>query len=166
MVVGLVNRNNNNNKSTGRKVSSPATDIRVGDTQVLYAPPKVTIYNAQGESMGEDPNTYSTPLEPMVSQFFDAGGAVVFSKVPKTSKYLGHHDKYMVDYQPKLVRDTTESLALMFLPVNTTNNGSSRETTTIPVKEFPQSVVLHPSGEWMVMGTKQGRLTLMTSRAW
>jgi hypothetical protein len=145
-------------------LTSTATDMdcQVGRTSqvLLYAPPKVAVYNAQGESIGDDPHSHSTPLEPIVSQFVDSG-SVLFSKIPPTSKYLGHHDKYMVDYQPKFVRDTTaESCGLLLLV-----HGREGEPTTIPVKELPQSFVVHPGGEWMVLGTKRG-LVLMAHRRW
>ena len=143
----------------------PDVYCQVGRTQqVLYAPPKVALYNAQGESIGDDPHAYSTPLEPLVSQFVHSG-AVLFSKIPRTSKYLGHHDKYMVDSQPKLVRDTTESLGLVLLVHGRDEEQPPATTTTIPVKELPQSFVMHPGGEWMVLGTRHG-LVLMAHRRW
>ena len=157
--------------TTSNPTANPAPVIpdvycQVGrPAQVLYAPPKVALYNAQGESIGDDPHAYSTPLEPMVSQFVHSG-TVLFSKIPRTSKYLGHHDKYMVDSQPKLVRDATESLGLILLVHGRDEEQSpATTTTTIPVKELPQSFVMHPDGEWMVLGTRHG-LVLMAHRRW
>lgn len=143
----------NHKKKCDSSVLSPSTHVVVGGNEVLMSPPRVLVFNDDG-GFSYLHDIYSSPSEPMISHFVDPG-VVLLAKVPQTQMHLRHHDKYVVDSQPQFSRDSKDSALQLF------SRGGVH--TEIPVKELPRSIELHPHGEWVVLGTKDG-LVLKANR--
>jgi hypothetical protein len=144
--------------------------------QVLHAPPKVQYRNADGDLIPPTTNTmrhnyssWSLPADPIaVDKTHSNHLLCCWSDVPAVTNILPHHDQYVLDSQPRVVR--SQQRALLYRTI--TNNGTSTTTTqqttmTLPVSKAPQAIAVHPGGgphlEWIVMGVDH-RLVLMAGR--
>jgi hypothetical protein len=163
-----------------------------GDCQVLHTPPKVEYRTADGDvvdttttttTSGSNNNTkakrtrttttaYSLPPDPMRADTTTSSSQLmVWSDVPAVTKILPHHNKYVLDAQPKVTRPNQRALLMRHLQQERSTNTTTISTSTcsrtqsIPLlaAKTPQAIAVHPGLEWMVLGVDH-RLVLMVGR--
>jgi hypothetical protein len=143
--------------------------------QVLHAPPKVQYRNADGDLIPPTTTTtmrkqqhssWSLPADPIaVDKTHNSNHHLLccWSDVPAVTNILPHHNKYVLDSQPRVVRSPKRALLY-----RTITNGtvSATQTMALPGSKAPQAIAVHPGGgphlEWIVMGVDH-RLVLMTA---
>ena len=114
---------------------------------VHYSSPKVVFKNADGSLINtDDRKSWSLPYN-KIGVDLSNQAAVCWVGVPTVTKVLSHHDKFVLDSQPSTI--VSKRRALMV-------RGIDNEIHNIPlpgtVKDLPQSVAVHPSLEWIVVG--------------
>ena len=135
--------------------------------KVVYSPPNVRLYNAQGLFVGQDVSAYSVPTDPVHAHI--AGSTfnwILWPEIPTMSKYLGHHDKFVLDNQPKIVREAERAIRF-FDGISKGRRNAAMEyelsTLRVSVKTLPQVMALHPGLEWLVLGVGH-RLVVLVNR--
>eukprot|EP00537_Pseudo-nitzschia_pungens_P006161 CAMPEP_0172369462 /NCGR_PEP_ID=MMETSP1060-20121228/33072_1 /TAXON_ID=37318 /ORGANISM="Pseudo-nitzschia pungens, Strain cf. cingulata" /LENGTH=161 /DNA_ID=CAMNT_0013094399 /DNA_START=3 /DNA_END=485 /DNA_ORIENTATION=+ len=121
--------------------------VRVQENcRVHYASPKVVYKNADGSLIKTDKKSWSLPYNAVgVDLSNQLSGCWV--QVPDVTRILSHHDKFVLDSQPSTIVSKKRSLMV---------HGFGDEMRSIPfppnVNELPQSVAVHPSLEWIIVG--------------
>jgi hypothetical protein len=114
--------------------------------KVWHSSPKVQVRNADGEPVSLAKMAWSLPQEPVS---VDTNPVFCWTDVPAVTRVLPHHNKYVVDSQPRIIR--SEKKALLWKDI--VKDGP---THTIPLpkewKILPRAIAVHPSHEWIVAG--------------
>jgi hypothetical protein len=131
-------------------------------------------------------NLWSLPLQPVASDHSSSGGShsseyntkngnatiTCWTSVPAVTKILPHHDKYVLDSQPRILR---ESKSVLFWKdwrrsSQSMDDGSlwEKDVHDIPIPKSwttPTVIAVHPSREWIVVGgMKQHHLGVLSAR--
>jgi hypothetical protein len=166
---------------------------------VWHAPPKLILQNAEGmvidtrtNQCSKDGNNnlhdnlWSLPLQPVASDCSSSSGShssacntnngnatiTCWTSVPAVTKILPHHNKYVLDSQPRILR---ESKSVLFWKdwrrsSTSSDDGSQGEedVQAIPIPKSwttPTMIAVHPSREWIVVGgMKQHHLGVLSAR--
>ena len=119
-------------------------ELKMGECRVLHSSPPVEFRDTQGRPIDMGSPHHSLPREPIAA---DASTVLCWTDVPSVTKVLPHHDKYVLDSQPQIIR--SETRALLWKEIS-----SDDSPTTIPLskgfKSLPQVLMVHPSREWIV----------------
>jgi len=113
---------------------------------VHHSSPKVVFRNADGCLIDTaDKISWSLPYNPIgvdISSQVDC-----WAKVPIVTKILAHHDKFVLDSQPDTIVSKKRELIV---------HGFDREICNIQlpstIKDVPQTLGVHPSLEWILVG--------------
>jgi hypothetical protein len=127
------------------------------DCEVWHSSPKVEVRNADGEPVSLAKIAWSLPQEPVS---VDTKSVFCWTDVPAVIRVLPHHNKYVVDSQPRIIR--SEKKALLWKDI--VKDGP---THTIPLpkewRTLPRAIAVHPSHEWIVAGDSN-QLAVLSAR--
>jgi hypothetical protein len=100
--------------------------------------------SSDGEPISSDRKNWSLPHQSVAVDM--SIGMVCFTEVPAVTHTLSHHDKFVLDSQPHIVRSNKRALIMQSL--------QGKKSITLPsaVTNLPQTLVVHPSHEWIVLG--------------
>jgi hypothetical protein len=135
-------------------------------SKVLFSTRPVHCINDRGEEVDLPAHlqTWSLPVAGKVVAD-SAQSALVWEKVVEVTRILPHHDKRVLDSQQgQLVRSLDEKPGLH---VMTTNNSRVVQTVRLSRKRTggsPTAVAIHPSHEWMVVGTASNGFYALNTR--
>jgi len=123
---------------------------------VHYSSPELVLKNADGSIITPKKRFWSLPYNTIGVEFSNRVPACWIG-TPTVTKVLSHHDKFVLDSQPR----TIVSKEIMFMV-----QGIDDEIHNIPlpgiVKDPPQMLAVHPSLEWIVVGERR-KLRIMVS---
>lgn len=124
-------------------LESPTTR---GSCSVHHAPPQVIYRNSDGQRITSDRKSWSLPQEPVGVHLSDS--ATCLSEVPAVTRILSHHDKFVLDSQPCSTRSTKRAILIRC------RHDQALNSISLPpsVKKVPQTLAVHPSLEWIVLG--------------
>lgn len=123
------------------------------DCQICHSTPSVEYINPDGSSTIMKKKEWSQPQDPIGTCMNSR--LICWSDVPAVQKILPHHNKYVLDTQPRIIRST--KLALLYRDAATTHS------IKLPGKEMPRTIAIHPGLEWLVMGVGK-KLVLLSGR--
>lgn len=136
------------------RIDSPT---RRRDCEVWHSSPKVEVRNADGEPVILAKMAWSLPQEPVS---VDTNSVFCWTDVPAVTRILPHHNKYVADSQPRIIR--SEKKALLWKDIS-----KDGPTHTIPLpkewRTLPRAIAVHPSHEWIVAGTSS-QLAVLNAR--
>mmetsp|Transcript_13469 Transcript_13469/g.15390 ORF Transcript_13469/g.15390 Transcript_13469/m.15390 type:complete len:769 (-) Transcript_13469:64-2370(-) len=113
---------------------------------VHHSSPKVVFRNADGSLINtDDRRSWSLPYHPIGVDM--SSQVACWIGVPTITKVLAHHDKFVLDSQPHTV--VSKKRVLM---VYTFDKEIRSIQLPKAVKDLPQSLVVHPSLEWILVG--------------
>ena len=124
---------------------------RTSRSQIIYATNPMQCLNSKGEVVQESKRSWS----------YNGGVTVVDStqtvfcwiKAEDVTKHIPHHDKYVLDSQPRFVTQSG------IKPTLTWKRAIDGRLQSIPLskrKGSPTAIAVHPSHEWIVVGSAKG----------
>lgn len=113
---------------------------------VHHATPRVTYQNADGEVINTQKISWSLPQEPVAVHLLD--NAICLTEVPAVTNVLAHHNNFVLDSQPSIIRSRNRAILIQ------SRHDRSLHTITLPgsITKIPQTIVVHPTLEWIVVG--------------
>jgi hypothetical protein len=123
--------------------------------RIVHETPRVIHRNADGTIIHTGKKSWSLPQNSVGVDL--SGDIFCMCDVPVVTKILTHHDKFVLDSQPKIVRSTKRSLLIF--------SEHGKQSISLPKKftQVPQSLSVHPNCEWLVVADGR-RLHLLTHR--
>jgi hypothetical protein len=113
---------------------------------VHHSSPKVVFRNADGSLINtDDKSSWSLPYHPIGVDI--SSRVACWVNVPTVTKVLAHHDKFVLDSQPNTI--VSKRRAMM---VHTFDQEIHSIQLPKAVKGLPQSLVVHPNLEWILVG--------------
>jgi hypothetical protein len=124
---------------------------------VHHSSPKVVFRNADGSLINtDDKRSWSLPYHPIGVDI--SSRVACWVNVPTVTKVLAHHDKFVLDSQPNTI--VSKRRALM---VHTFDQEIHSIQLPKAVKDLPQSLVIHPNLEWILVG-EGGKIHILVGR--
>jgi hypothetical protein len=123
--------------------------------RVHHASPRVAYRNADGEMIVSSRKSWSLP--PSTIGVHLSKEMICLTEVPAVTNVLTHHDKFVLDGQPSMVRSKKRALVVF------ANQGKQIILLPKTIKQIPQKVEVHPSHEWILLAEGK-RLHVLTSR--
>lgn len=130
-------------------------------SQVHYATNHVRFQNSNGDHLGEDKNTWSLPAERVKGT--GTGSVLCWEKVANVTQVLarGRDDRVLDDPQSRTIRSGSAP-TLLWMP---RSGGPVRTITLSKRSNFSlASIAVHPSHEWIVVGTETEGLRIYNAR--
>lgn len=127
----------------------------LGACRVVHATPKTIYKSADGTIINTGKQNWSLPQSSFGVCLSDEVIGIV--DVPAVTKVLSHHDKFVLDSQPNVVRSKKRSLTLY------SRQGWKKIPFPKTITDVPQTVTVHPSCEWMV-AAEGCRLHVLSNR--
>ncbi len=117
-----------------------------GGCFVHHATPKVTYQNTDGEVINTHRQAWSIPQEPVGVHLSDY--AVCLAEVPAVTNILSHHNKFVLDSQPSIIRSRNRSVLIQ------SRHDRCLNSISLPgsIKKIPQTFAVHPTLEWIAVG--------------
>ncbi|OEU16368.1 hypothetical protein FRACYDRAFT_238959 [Fragilariopsis cylindrus CCMP1102] len=113
---------------------------------VHHSSPKVVFRNADGSLINtDDKRSWSLPYHLIGVDI--SSRVACWVNVPTVTKVLAHHDKFVLDSQPNTIVSKRRTLMVH-------TNDQELHSIQLPkaVKDLPQSLVVHPNLEWILVG--------------
>ena len=113
---------------------------------VHHSSPKVVFRNADGSLINtDDKRSWSLPYHLIGVDI--SSRVACWVNVPTVTKVLAHHDKFVLDSQPNTIVSKRRTLMVH-------TNDQEIHSIQLPkaVKDLPQSLVVHPNLEWILVG--------------
>ena len=144
---------------SGWLLSTIIESARIQNNCIIhYSSPQVVFKNADGSLINRERKSWSLPYS-RIGVDLPNQGPSCFVGIPSVTKVLSHHDKFVLDSQPSTIV-SKEMLMVV--------GGIDNEIQKIPfpgvVKDLPQTLTVHPSLEWIVIGERKRLHIMVPSR--
>jgi hypothetical protein len=123
--------------------------------KVIHSTPKTIYKNADGTFVDNGQQSWSLPQTSVATCL--SHDLICVVDVPTVTKVLSHHDKFVLDSQPNIIRSKQRYLIVH------SEQGKRRISLPKNIGRIPQNLTIHPSREWMVLA-EGSRIHLLTSR--
>ncbi|KAG7367040.1 hypothetical protein IV203_029710 [Nitzschia inconspicua] len=112
---------------------------------VIHQTPTIIHKNADGTIIQTGKKSWSLPQH-SVGVDFSEHCTICITDVPSVTKILTHHDKFVLDSQPNVIRSKKRSLTFY--------SDQGRQAIKLPksIAAVPQSLTVHPNREWLIIG--------------
>jgi hypothetical protein len=138
------------------------TKARKGTANLRFSTKPVRVVTAEGETVEQlSDASWSLPSEQCLA--CSSNEMIVWVKVPDARRILPHHDRrIMGETQPRLIQaDAKPGLNLMWLD---SKESKTRSITLSKRRGFPSALAIHPSNEWIVVGTTNSDFYVLGER--
>lgn len=123
--------------------------------RVHHASPRVVYRNAEGEVIDSARKNWSLPQSVVGTHM--SKELVCLAEVPAVTNVLTHHDKFVLDGQPNMIRSKKRALVVY------TTEGKQVIPLPKTMTQIPKILEVHPSQEWIVLAEGK-RLLLLSCR--
>lgn len=123
--------------------------------RVVHETPRALHQSADGTIIQTGRKTWSLPQYSVGAHL--SNHVMCITDVPSVTKILSHHDKFVLDSQPNVIRSNKRSLSIFW--------DEGRQSISLPksIARLPQALIVHPNREWLVVANGT-RLHLLTCR--
>mmetsp|Transcript_24210 Transcript_24210/g.57044 ORF Transcript_24210/g.57044 Transcript_24210/m.57044 type:complete len:714 (-) Transcript_24210:1348-3489(-) len=144
---------------SGWLLSTILESTRIHDNcNINYSSPRVVFKNADGSIINGESKSWSLPYS-RIGADFPSQGQICFIGVPSVTKVLSHHDKFVLDSQPNTI--LSKKIIMM---VDGNDDGIQKIPLPGVVRHLPQTLAVHPTFEWIVIGECKRLYVMVNSR--